>query len=224
MVVKICPFQLQQQCITQHGYFFQSSILGPCKAISKLVWKTLKAFKKQKNYTKRLAKRERTKYFANLDLNKYTDNIKFWNTVKPMFSNTGNGSGMITLVEKGEIVTDDKILAETFNGFFIDAVSSLSIQENRALLDDTGDESNPIWKAVKKFKSHPSIIGIKKRVHVSEKFTFWEVDATEMITEINNLDSKKSGTFMNIPVKRLKEVGDIVAETLAQIWNEEVGS
>ena len=37
-----------------------------------------KAFKKQKNYTKRLAKRERVKYFANLDLNKYTDNIKFW--------------------------------------------------------------------------------------------------------------------------------------------------
>ena len=45
-----------------------------------------KAFKKQKNYTKRLAKKERVKYFANLDLNKYTDNIKFWNTVKPMFS------------------------------------------------------------------------------------------------------------------------------------------
>ena len=32
-----------------------------------------KAFKKQKNYTKRLAKKERVKYFANLDLNKYTD-------------------------------------------------------------------------------------------------------------------------------------------------------
>ena len=27
---------------------------------------------------------------------------------------------------------------------------------------------------------------------------------------------------MNIPVKRLKEVGDIVAEVLALIWNEEV--
>ena len=35
----------------------------------------LKCFKKQKNYTRRLAKRKRVKYFANLDLNKYTDNI-----------------------------------------------------------------------------------------------------------------------------------------------------
>jgi hypothetical protein len=44
------------------------------------------------------------------------------------------------------------------------------------------------------------------------------VDIAEMISEINNLDSKKSGTFMNIPVKRLKEVVDIVAEPLSQIW------
>ena len=47
---------------------------------------SLKAFKKQKNFTRRLAKKERVKYFANLDINKYTDNIKFWNTVKPMLS------------------------------------------------------------------------------------------------------------------------------------------
>ena len=183
---------------------------------------SLKAFKKQKNYTKRLAKRERTKYFANLDLNKYTDNIKFWNTVKPMFSSSGNGVNKITLVEKGQVVNDDAELAETFNRFFIDAVSSLSIEENRALLDDVGDESNPVQIAVKKFKNHPSIIDIKKHVHVGEKFSFWEVDVTEMAKEIENLDAKKSGTFMNIPVKRLKDVVDIVAEPLSQIWKLEI--
>ena len=43
-----------------------------------------------------------------------------------------------------------------------------------------------------------------------------------MLIEINDLNDKKAGTFMNIPVKRLKEVGDIVAESLAQIWNEEI--
>ena len=43
-----------------------------------------------------------------------------------------------------------------------------------------------------------------------------------MLIEINALNDKKSGTFMNIPVKRLKEVGDIVAGVLAEIWNEEI--
>ena len=183
---------------------------------------SLKMFKKQKNYTKRLARRERTKYFANLDLNKYTDNIKFWNTVKPMFSNSSKGTNKITLVEKGEIITEDTELAETFNGFFIDAVSSLSIEENRALLDDVGDATDPVRIAVKKFAHHPSILNIKNRVQVGEKFEFWAIDNTEMIQEINNLNAKKSGTFMNIPVKRLKEVVDIVASPLSEIWKVEI--
>jgi exonuclease III len=45
-----------------------------------------KAFKKQKNYTKRLFNREIKKYWANLDLSKFTDNKKFWDTIKPLFS------------------------------------------------------------------------------------------------------------------------------------------
>ena len=84
------------------------------------------------------------KYFANLDLNKYTDNVKFWNTVKPIFSRTSCGQMKITLVENGEVISDDQINAESFNDFFIDAVSSLAIEENRALLDDAYDISDPV--------------------------------------------------------------------------------
>ena len=43
-----------------------------------------KAFKKQKNFCNRLYKKERKKYYENLDLRKITDNNKFWNTVKPL--------------------------------------------------------------------------------------------------------------------------------------------
>ena len=61
-----------------------------------------------------------------------------------MFSGAGLGSKKITLVEKGEVITDDKLNAESFNGFFIDAVSSLAIEENRALLDEVDDVSDPV--------------------------------------------------------------------------------
>ena len=73
-----------------------------------------------------------------------------------------------------------------------------------------------------KFAHHPSILNIKNRVKVVEKFEFWAIDSTEMIQEINNLNAKKSGTFMNIPVKRLKEVVDIVALPLSEIWKAEI--
>ena len=182
----------------------------------------LKAFKKQKNFTNRLAKKERVKYFANLDLNKYTDNIKFWYTVKPMFSNSGSGRNKITLIENGEVVSDDKINAESFNEFFIDAVSSLAIEENQAILDDADEVLDPVKRAVKKFGHHPSILDIKRNVSITTKFSFTEIDVAEMITEVNNLNAKKAGTFMNIPVKILKEAADIVAQPLVDIWKYEI--
>ena len=181
-----------------------------------------KAFKKQKNFTNRLAKKERAKYFANLDLNNYTDNIKFWLTVKPMFANSGRRHNKITLIENGEVVTDDISNAESFNDFFIDAVSSLAIEGNRALLDDASDVQDPVKRAVKKFGHHPSIIDIKRNVAVTTKFSFADIDVSEMTKEINSLNAKKAGTFMNIPIKILKEAVDIVAKPLTDIWKYEI--
>ena len=45
-----------------------------------------KAFKKQRNFFDRLYKKERKKYYENLDLKKVTDNREFWKTVKPFLS------------------------------------------------------------------------------------------------------------------------------------------
>ena len=134
-----------------------------------------------------------------------------------MFSGSEFGSKKITLVENGEVITDDKLNAESFNAFFIDAVSSLAIEENRALLDQVDDISDPVKRAIKKFGHHPSIIDIKKNIDIVSKFSFTEVKVDDMRKEINNLNSKKSSTFMNIPVKRLKEVVDVVAHPLTDI-------
>ena len=41
-------------------------------------------------------------------------------------------------------------------------------------------------------------------------------------SEVRSLKSKKASTFMNIPTKLLKQVVDIIAEPLMQIWNNEI--
>ena len=92
----------------------------------------------------------------------------------------------------------------------------------RTGLDDADDLSDPVKSAIRKFNHHPSIIDIKKNVRITTRFSFVEIDVSEMTSEVNNLDAKKSGTFMNIPVKRLKEVVDIVAPSLTDIWNVEI--
>ena len=179
------------------------------------------AFKKQKNFTKRLFNREIKKYWGNLDLSNFTDNKKFWSTVKPLFSKS-NVKQNISLVENENIVTDDKEIAEIFNQFFKKAVSSLGINENKALLTDSSHCKDPVQKALKKFENHPSIIEIKKNIQVNSIFSFSEISKEDVMTEISELDSKKSGTFMNIPVKVLKDTKEDIADTLVEIWKEEI--
>ena len=181
-----------------------------------------KAFKKQRNYTKRLLKREKKRYFSNLNLNNYTDNKKFWTTVKPLFSNYNGGSRTITLVEDDDIISNDEDIARIFNNYFVDSVKSLNITKNRALLNDTENLTDPVEIALKKFECHPSIISIKENIFVENKFSFSKVTRAEISMEIKNLDIKKAGTFPNIPAKQLKLVEDVIAEPLMLIWNHEI--
>ena len=180
------------------------------------------AYRKQKNYTNRLMKKEENKYFSNLDLKNYTDNKKFWKTVKPLFSNYGRGSQKITLIEDGNIISDDKELAETFSAFFKNSVEALEILENNVLLNPTGDLTDPVEVALKKFETHPSIIDIKQKVNVETQFSFSKVERRDIELEIRNLETKKASTFMNISAKQLKQVADIIVEPLLEIWIKEI--
>ena len=111
-----------------------------------------KAFKKQKNYTNRLLKKEQIKYWGNLDLKKYLDNKRFYDTVKPLFSKSALGKQKITLVENNNLITADEELAETFNKFFIATVSSLAITENNDLLTDNSELDDPVENQLRNVK------------------------------------------------------------------------
>ena len=52
--------------------------------------KSFKAYKKQKNFCSRPYKKERKRFFNNLNPSFVTDNKLFWKTIKPFFSNKGN--------------------------------------------------------------------------------------------------------------------------------------
>ena len=96
-----------------------------------------RALKKQKNYCNRLYKRERKDYYSKLNLSNINDNKKNWYTMKPLFSDKGGSSDNIVLVEEDNIVSDDIDVAQTFNDYFDNAIKSLEITENKAVLTDT---------------------------------------------------------------------------------------
>ena len=183
---------------------------------------TEKAYKKQRNYTRRLMKREKKKYFTNLHVDNYTDNKKFWNAVKPLFSNSGGGSQKITLVKDEKVISNDEEVAETFNQFFKTCIESLNITENRFLLNVTENLNNPVEIALKKFENHPSIIDIKRMVDLESEFVFSKISGADIKQELQSLKTRKASTHMSIPTKHLKQVIDIIIEPLVEIWNNEI--
>ena len=90
----------------------------------------MKIYKKQKNFCSRLYKKERNKFYSELDIKNITDNKLFWKTMKPFLSDKCSQASKISLVQKGNVISDDQELGRTFNSFFETAVDSLGIKEN----------------------------------------------------------------------------------------------
>ena len=113
-------------------------------------------------------------------------------------------------------------MSEEFSTFFEDAVRSLNVEPDKHHLSDTENLSNPVDIAIRKFENHPSVQAIKQNISVNKDFYFSNTEVSDILKETTALNNKKNGTFGNIPTKLLKEVSDICAPALNDIWNNEI--
>ena len=184
-------------------------------------------FKKQRNYCVGLLKREKRNYYSNLDLKIFADSRKFWQTVKPLFSEKANVKNRnIIIIEDDKVISNKLELAEKFNNFFIEAVENLEIEHfvPKIEVDDIIEDEDVINTIVKKYKSHPSIKKIKENVEVETKFEFMEMTSEQMEKEIKKLDPKKASMADDIPAKTLISSHDIVGKYLSTIYNNSKNS
>ena len=179
------------------------------------------AYRKQRNLCSKLYKKERRKYYSNLDPSNFTDNKMFWKTVKSFLTDKGTTSRKITLIDSGEILTEDVKVAETLNCFFSDAPKKLNMTVNQYLLNSTDGLNDPVDIALKKFDSHPSILQIRKYVS-NTTFSFNAVSQADVETVIKNFNPKKVGVHNDIPVKNFKQNYDICSPILLHIISDAI--
>ena len=113
-------------------------------------------------------------------------------------------------------------MSEEFSTFFEDAVRLLNVELDEYFLSDTKNLSNPVDIAIRKFENHASVQAIKQNICVNKDFHFPNSEVSDILKETTALNNKKNGTFGNIPTKLLKEVSDICAPALNDIWNNEI--
>ena len=119
-------------------------------------------------------KKERKKFFSNLDSSKICDNKTFSKTIQPFFSEKRKVTIKITLVDEDEtVISDDQLILEELNQFFKNATKALNIRENSYLIDKT-ELSDSANKVISKYKNHRSILSIKDEIRNLASFSFKE--------------------------------------------------
>ena len=85
----------------------------------------IKNYKKQRNYVAKLNKEAKLEYFSKLESN---DNKPFWVNCKPYFTNKHSKADTdIMLSENGELILNNKKIANIFNDNFGSIVESLGL-------------------------------------------------------------------------------------------------
>ena len=178
-----------------------------------------KAYNRQRNYCVNLVRREKRKYFQNLNIKDVTDNKIFWKSIKTNFSDKNGNSGKISLVDDDIIISNDTEIAETFSNYFSSVITSLDIPFNKELLSNAEEEKNPLKKAILTYKDHPGIQSINSKHINTAKFSFKEITEEEVSNEILSLHSAKASQKSDIPTKILKVNVDIYSFYLQIILN-----
>ena len=177
-------------------------------------------YTKYRNYCTGLFRKENKLFYSNLDTKVLTDNMKFWKTIKPLFSEKHFSNNKITLIEGGEIVCDDQELAQIFNSYFANVVENLDIEGFEIHNFNYIPELNYISNIINKFENHPSIKNIKRNVNIDKRFHFSTVNESVINDVIDLLDKKKPTTHNNIPTRVLVENKDIISPFVTEIYNE----
>ena len=111
------------------------------------------------------------------------------------------------------------------NDFFSNAVKNLNIEAyehfsfDEYFLSENILNDDPILKAIRKYKGHPSILKITEAVSEKECFSFHPIDLLSVIKEITNLKESKASPIESIPAKILKDYLDILAPKILADFN-----
>ena len=72
-------------------------------------------------------KKAKKDHFANLNVNSALDNRKFWQNVKPLFSNKVKTKTTIKLIENDETIDNEIKTAKIFTEYFVNTLKNLGI-------------------------------------------------------------------------------------------------
>ena len=107
------------------------------------------------------------------------------------------------------------------NKFFKNAVSTVNTNKSSFITNRSSDGiTDPIGKAIGKYKFHSSMLLIQKHIKNHDVFSFKTIEIVDIEKEINNINPKKVTTSNSIPPKILKKSSKVSASALHKLFND----
>ena len=173
-------------------------------------------YRSQRNLVVKMNRKAKVALFDSINI----DSTKrdFWKMNKKLFSSKCNAMNeRIQLIEKNDLVTDDKQLSSIFNEYFNKITDSLDIRKwHTADIEELDSPS----ACVRKFSSHPSIVKIQENRQVT-KFEFSYVTVSEVAKIVASMDTSKKCSG-SIPVKVLKLAANECVPFLTACFNSAI--
>ena len=125
------------------------------------------------------------------------------------------------MVKGNNLLQDDSEIAEETNNFFKEAVPTLDVNENSFTINPNSIIiSDPIEKAISKYKFHPSILLINDKIVNQNKFSFKLISKLDIDKEVHLINPKKASTSDSIPPKILNIYSEVSADTTHNLFND----
>jgi hypothetical protein len=113
-----------------------------------------------------------------------------------------NKSNINEIIVNNNIISDPKVIAESFNDYFVNIGPKLASEASREFHDELGLPNN---------FSRPGSIS-------NSPFCFFEISIENVSMTLRNLKANKSTGLEKIPAKILKLASDIIAPSLTFIF------
>ena len=119
------------------------------------------------------------------------------------------------MIDNGEAVATEQDTANVLNTFFSNVVNNLKIPQYANYDPIANNISDPILKAIVRYRNHPSILTIREVCKKSHKLSFsCSQVVKKYIEEIQRLDRKKAAQESDILSRIIMENSDIFCEYL----------
>ena len=124
---------------------------------------------------------------------------------KPLLSDKSVSREKINPTENKKMLTSESETTETLKNFFSNIVKKLDIPKYNSNNSVTENIKDPIFKAILKYKNHPSILAIQK-YSKNKTFHFEEVNIGEVEKEILKLDKTKASQKPIFPLELSRKI------------------